>query len=293
MYGFSSLHPAAAFLYFTSVLIFTMFLSNPVLPCLALSGSILFYIKIKKEIHIIKEFGFGLIMFAIIALSNPLFSHKGATPLLFINGNPVTLEALLYGVNIAFMLTAAIYWFKCFNLIITEDKLLFLFGNISPKAALLLSSSLRFIPLIKQEAERIRKAQTAMGLFASDTWTDKLKVTLRVYSALITLSLENAVDTGMSMKARGYGIKGRKHYSIYTFGKSDAVFVFLTIAADAIIISAAAAGSLSFSFYPKISAPPPDIYSTFAIITFAVLVLLPYICEVKESLRWKYYKSKT
>lgn len=292
MSRFSSLHPTVSALYFVSVMAVTMFSSNPVMLIIALLGSVLFFIKIQKNIRFIKEFGFYLILFVIIALSNPLFSHNGVTPLFFLNGNPVTLEALLYGINIAVMLIAVVYWFRCFNRIITEDKLLFLFGKASPKIALILSAALRFIPLIKEQAEKIRKAQTTMGLYASDTWTDKLKGTLRVYSALITWGLENAVDTGSSMKARGYGLKDRKHYSLYTFRKSDGLFISLILALDAVIIAVTATGRFSFSFYPRISVPPINIYSISVEIAFAVLCLLPFILEVEEGLQWKYYKSR-
>ena len=292
MSRFSSLHPTVSFFYFVSVLAVTMFLPNPVMLVIALLGSLLFFIKIQKNISFIKEFGFYLILFVIIALSNPLFSHNGVTPLFFMNGNPVTLEAILYGINIAVMLIAVVYWFRCFNQIITEDKLLFLFGKISPKIALLLSSALRFIPLIKEQAEKIHKAQTTMGLYASDIWTDKLKGTLRVYSALITWGLENAIDTGQSMKARGYGLKGRKHYSLYTYRKSDGLVISFVLVLDANIISIAAAGRLDFSFYPQLTVPSGNFCSISATVAIAALCLLPFILEVKEGLQWKYYKSK-
>lgn len=292
MSRFSFLHPTVSFFYFVSVLAVTMFLPNPVMLISALIGALLFFVKIQKDINFIKEFGFYLFLFVIIALSNPLFSHNGVTPLFFLNGNPVTLEAVLYGINIAVMLIAAVYWFRCFNQTITEDKLLFLFGKISPKIALLLSSALRFIPLIKEQAEKIRKAQTTMGLYASDTWIDKLKGTLRVYSALITWGLENAIDTGASMKARGYGLKGRKYYSLYKFRKSDGLFISFVLVLDAIIVSIAAAGGLDFAFYPQISVPTVNIFSIIAILSFTALCLLPFILEVKEGLQWKYYRSK-
>ena len=43
--------------------------------------------------------GFYVPLFLLVAVTNPLFSHNGVTPLFFLNGNPVTLEALLYGVR--------------------------------------------------------------------------------------------------------------------------------------------------------------------------------------------------
>ena len=292
MIYFSSIHPAAGALYFLSMLVITMFSSNPILTAIALTGGVLFFVHIEKHKRALKEFGFYLIMFILISVTNPLFSHNGVTPLFFLNGNPVTLEAAAYGINIALMLIAVIYWFKCFNVIMTEDKLLYLFGKISPKIALLISSALRFIPLFKTQAAKIRMAQKSMGLFACDTWTDKLKGVARVYSALITWALENAIDTGSSMKARGYGLKGRKHYSLFSFRKTDALFLASVAALDIIIFAAMAGGHMDFTFYPAITPPTPQIYNLTATAAFTVLSLLPFILEIKESLQWTYYKSK-
>lgn len=292
MSRFFSVHPTVSALYFISVLCITMFSANPFLILISLIGGILLFVKIQKHIKLLKVFGFYLILLILISLTNPLFSHKGITILFFLNGNPITLEAVFYGINLAVMLIAVMYWFKCLNLIITEDKLLYLFGNVSPKLSLTIASALRLIPLLKMQAAKIRLSQKAMGLYASDTWSEKLKGTLRVYSALITWSLENAIDTGASMKARGYGIKGRSHYSLYKFRKSDAAILLTVFLLDAVIITVIAIDKLNFSFYPKVLITPFDIYNVMAIIAFLILGLLPFILEVRDDLLWKYYKSK-
>lgn len=94
-----------------------------------------------------------------IAVINPLFSHNGVTPLFFLNGNPVTLEAVLYGLDIAVMLVAVLYWFKGYNHVMTSDKFLFLFGRAIPRLALVLSTALRFVPLLKVQIRRVSRAQ--------------------------------------------------------------------------------------------------------------------------------------
>lgn len=292
MNGFEYFHPTVSALYFASVLFITMFLSNPFLNVAALVGAFVFYAKTKKGICLVKETGFSLLLFVLIAITNPLFSHKGATVLFFFNNNPITLESVLYGLNNAVMLTAVIYWFKCLNLVLTSDKLLYLLGNASPKIALLISSALRFIPLLKSQGERIKASQITMGLYASDAWTDKLKGSLRVCSALITWSLENAIDTGSSMKARGYGLKQRTHYSLYRFTRRDALMMVLVAALDAFVVFAFCAQWLEFSFYPLVSYAQFELCSLSALAAFALLCLLPLIIEIKEDLMWKYCKSR-
>ena len=44
---------------------------------------------------------------------------------------------------------------------------------------------------------------------------------LKIFSAMISWALENAIDTADSMKARGYGLPGRTAFSIFIFDKRD------------------------------------------------------------------------
>ncbi len=289
---FSSFHPAVSAVYFASVLIITMFSANPFLAAFSLLGAALFYVKSEKKSRRLKEFGFYALIFLVIALSNPLFSHKGKTVLFFINSNPVTLESLFYGINAAIMLVAVILWFSCLNRVLTEDKILFLFGRFLPKTALLISNALRFIPLLKIQGEKIRTAQKAMGLYSSDSITDRIKGLLRTFSALITWSLENAIDTAASMKSRGYGLKNRSRYSQFAFKKRDAGLLCVIAALDFVAAVAIFSQHLDFSFYPTVTYSHLNIINIAAISAFALMSLLPFIIEVKEGLKWKYYISK-
>ena len=289
---FYNFHPAVSAVYFASVLLITMFSGNPFLAAVSLLGGALFYAVSEKKRRRLKEIGFYLLIFIVIAASNPLFSHKGKTVLFFMGSNPITLESFLYGIGTALMLISVILWFSCLNRVLTEDKILFLFGRFSPKIALLISNSLRFIPLLKNQGEKIRAAQKAMGLYSSDSIADKLRGLLRTFSALVSWSLENAVDTAASMKARGYGLKNRSRYAPYKFKKRDALLLCIIIIADLICAFSIIAHQLDFVFYPTVSFSPLNFINFTAVADFALLCLLPFIIEIKEVLVWKYYASK-
>lgn len=289
---FYNFHPAVSAVYFASVLLITMFSGNPFLAVVSLFGGAIFYVISEKKQNRIKEFGFYLLIFIVVSVSNPLFSHKGKTVLFFINSNHVTLESLLYGIGTALMLISVLLWFSCLNRVLTEDKILFLFGRFLPKTALLISNALRFVPLLKIQAKKIRAAQKAMGLYSSDSISDKLRGLLRTFSALVSWSLENAVDTAASMKARGYGLKNRSRYSPYKFRKSDALMLCVIIVADLVCILSILSNQLDFVFYPAVSFSQLNYINLTAISAFALLCLLPIIIEIKEVLAWKYYASK-
>ncbi len=292
MNAFSSYHPAVLLLYFAEVLLLTMFTVNPILLTAALLGSVCFCTLLERFRDFWRNMAFYIPLFFMIAITNPLFSHNGVTPLFFLNGNPVTLEAILYGIDIAAMLVAVIYWFKCYNHIMTSDKLLFLFGKMSPKLSLLLSSALRFIPLFKRQIEKIRQAQKAMGLYSSKSYVDRLRGAFRVFSAMLTWSLENAIDTGASMKARGYGLRGRSHFALFCFTVRDGIMTGTILFLGVCTSFGVLIKSDSFTFYPRISELKIDAYAITGYIAFGALCFLPFIIEIWENLRWKYYISK-
>ncbi len=292
MHRFTRLHPYVNAVYFLSVILILIFSANPVFPALSVSSGALFLILAQRRFpKPIALFGW-LLTICVITLSNPLFTHRGATPLFFLNQKPFTLEALLYGANSSVMLVGVLLWFSCFQLCFTEDKLLYLFGRFSPKTALLLTTTLRFLPMLRRQAVRIRDVQKAMGLFASDTWTDKLKGALRVCSALLTWALEQAIDTGAAMQARGYGLNGKTEFQQHHFTSTDAAVLVMILTADAVILSAGLQGDLAFSFYPQVTYHPLGFVNCIAFAAFALLTAFPSILIGKEALQWRYYRSK-
>ncbi len=292
MTSLERIHPLTLGVYFVSVIGVTMFTNNPLLLLLALSGSLTYAGVIRKRHEFVRNLVFYGIMFVLISLSNPLLSHNGATPLFFINGNPITLEAFFYGMDIAVMLIGVISWFNIFNKTMTSDKLLFLFGNISPKISLIMALALRFVPHFKKQSIKINQAQRCMGLYATDSWADRLRGVIRNFSALVTWSFENAIDTGVSMKSRGYGLKGRTSFGMYKFNVTDGGLLCGIVLTDVILLIVMALGKLDWVFYPKISVMKAGIAELFVYAVWAVLVWLPVIIEVKERLQWKYYRSK-
>lgn len=278
--------------YFLSVLTAAMFISNPIMQCSALTGGILFCIVLEPPRNILKNMSFYVPMFLLVAISNPLFSHNGVTPLFFLNGNPVTLEAFAYGAALAVTVVGVMLWCRCYSEIMTSDKLLCLFGKTVPKLSLVLSMALRFIPMFKRQMKKVGKAQKAMGLYSSGSYVDKIRSALRVFSAMLSISLENSMDTAASMRARGYGLKGRTAFSLFRFSVADGVLLIICLLSIAVTLTGEATGATVLYYYPRISELEMSPGAVSVYVSFGILSLLPFIIEVKESLVWKYCVSK-
>lgn len=80
--------------------------------------------------------------------------------------------------------------------------------------ALMLSISLRFIPTLMDETEKISKAQKARGVdFTSGNLKDRIKAVIPLLVPLFISAFKRAEDLAIAMEARGYrGGKGRTKY---------------------------------------------------------------------------------
>ncbi len=282
-------NPIAASVYMLAVAGIAMFSTDPLIGFLCLLGGVLYYLSRNGRKHG-KTHGFSLCLFTVMALINPLVSHNGATVLFVMNNNPVTLEALLYGMSASMMIVAVLYWFRSFSQIMSGDKLLYMFGALSPKLALVLSMSLRYVPLFSDQAKKVNRAQKALGLYKEDNIADTFKGGLRVFSVMITWALENGIITADSMAARGYGIGKRSHFSLFRFRRRD---VLLLIAGGVLFaLTVAGIGGREFVYYPNLWVPPITVRGMVGYLSYGIMILLPTLLEGKEALKWRYLKSR-
>ena len=110
---FSGYHPLINFTYFVIVIGLSMFYMHPVFLTLSLIGSVSYSIYLKGR-KTVKVFLLGMLPVCLLAAAaNPLFSHAGATMLFYLkDGNPVTLESIVYGLASGLMLAGVISWFS-------------------------------------------------------------------------------------------------------------------------------------------------------------------------------------
>lgn len=289
MRTFADSNPIAAALYFFAVTGITMFASNPVISAFSLLGAIVLFImnngRKKLSTHI-----FSAALFAVMSLVNPLVSHNGATVLFVMNNNPVTLEAFIYGICSALTVVAVLYWFNSFSQIMTSDKLLYLFGALSPKLALTLSMALRYVPLFGNQIKKVQASQKALGLYKDDNIVDSFKGGVRIFSVMVTWALENGIVTADSMTARGYGIGKRSRFSLFRFKAEDVLIICSVLLFSALAVYGIS--SAEFEFYPYIFFPKLTARLVVGYASYGAMILLPVIIGVKEELKWKYLKSK-
>ena len=284
---FSYYHSAVIFIYFISIIIFTMSTLNPAFVLLSFlsSGIYLYYLKGFEQY--IKSIWIYLIILIIISLSNVIFNSLGLTLLFYIGDKPVTLEALIYGLCSGGMLISILQWFSCYSIIMTSDKFLSLFGGIIPTIAMMLSMVFRYIPDTIRKANQINTAQNALLGNEKQDKKARFNQGITLASSLMEWSMENSIETADCMRARGYLSGKRSHYKNERFTLYDTVsliILLIIIIINALIIFIYAN---KFQFYPIISF---DINFLWLCIFYPILLLYPMLLEGRECLACLRYR---
>lgn len=286
--GFSTFHPLVNFIYFVSVIGFGMFFLHPACLLISLLGSISYSIYLRGRKAISFQLLYLLPMLMVMALVNPLFNHEGATILTYFRtGNPLTLEAIYYGLASATMIVSSICWFSCFNEIITSDKLIYLFGRIIPAFSLILSMTMRFVPRFNEQIRHIADAQRSIGRDVSNgSVFQRAQNGLLILSAMATWALENSIETSNSMKSRGYGLKGRTSFSIYKMENRDKRALLFLLMTGGIVFFGALQNALYYRYYPTLKVQLGS--TTYAVLVmYAALIVFPIAYNLRESMKYK------
>ncbi len=292
--SFYEYHPFVNLIYFALVIGFSMVVNHPLAQLISLVCAIIYVVSTqgKKSVGFMLKFCLPLVL--LTAFINPVFNHEGTTILLyFSNGNPLTLESILYGFSSGCMIITLLLWFSAFSAVMTSDKFIYLFGRVIPALSLVLSMTLRFVPKFKTQMKNVADAQKCIGRDVSGgSLLNRTKTAITIVSVMITWSLENAIETADSMKSRGYGLKGRTAFSIYRFEDRDKhtlvwfAFCFLYILAGVVV------SAFGFRYFPDIRYSAFDITTIPFYVVYFGLCITPVVLNTVEDRKWKTIYSK-
>lgn len=104
--------------------------------------------------------------------------------------------------------------------------------------ALMMSISLRFIPTLMQETDKIMKAQIARGVeFASGPIKERIKAVIPLLIPLFVSSFKRAEELAVAMEARGYrGGEGRTKYRQLSWNLADTIQIAVLAALTILLI---------------------------------------------------------
>ena len=279
-------HPAALAPLFFALLLFTVFCAHPGVTATSLLGAGAFLLTRLTGKELVRGGGYSLLLWGLIALLNPLFVHSGVTPLFFLNGNPVTREALLAGIGTGGMLVATLWWCRALSQVMTGDKWVVLLAPLGGRLSLTLSVALRYVPRLRAQAAAIRRGEAALAP-PPETKKDILRRGLRNTAALIGWSLEEAVDTARTMRSRGWGLPGRSRCRPLRFRWGDGLTLAAVALGTGLLAAGLLTGGLDFTYYPRVSPPLSLPGLWIGLGGMGLLAGYPAVSEWEEAIRWR------
>ena len=285
---FDSYHPMINFIYFTAAIACTVCFHHPVFLAISFACAFLYSVKLNGWKNLL--FNLCLIVLALAYAGwYSSYNHFGVTNLQ-VNyiGNQITLESVVYGAVQGVTVAAVVMWLCCIFKLITADKVVYLFGRISPKLSLFLSILLRAIPRMKVRAKRIELSRQGIGrgIRQGNVWKRFLHL-LSLISILVTWTMEDFVESSNSMKSRGYSLRGRTAFSIYRFDNRDRGLVIAFFWCLTVVLMAVLFNQTTIHFDPviimnKITALSYGFYTV-----YAVFLLLPMVLQMVGEYRFE------
>ena len=284
---FARSHPVVNLCYFAAMIGVTMFSNHPAFLVLSFLTASLYSFLLGGWKSLRINLMLLLPTVLIMTLFNLFTVHNGVTVLFYINGNRVTKEALLSGLSSGVLLAAIVIWFRCFSVIVTGEKLIYLFGRPLPMLALTLSMILRYIPLLLDRFREIDAAQRCMGRsIRRGGLIKRFRQFGKELSILISWSLEASIESADSMEARGYGLRRRTSFHLYRFTHYEAALLLALTIPAAFACLAVCLGRTSIWYYPAIVIRPPDTVQILGFLGFGLAALLPPALDLREVKRW-------
>ena len=145
---FDSYHTAINLIYFVSAIGLALSFNHPVFVAVSYVCAFAYSVKLNGK----KALIFNLCLIPFIVLYSLIYSSYNHFGVINIRqnfiGNEITLESVIYGLVIGVIAASVIMYMSCVFAVFSSDKVVYLFGKISPKLSLFLSIVLRSAPRI-------------------------------------------------------------------------------------------------------------------------------------------------
>lgn len=287
--GIQTVHPFVMFFYYICIGFFAMFFNHPIFlfaGCLALIAVNLSH----DGGAAMKQWAPMMIgMTVLIILVNPFINSRGTHVFFYFRGKQVTLEATLYGVVTSMSLLMILLLFISLNIVLNGNKLLYIFSRILPKTAFLIMLSIRFVPLLKRRLMEIQDVQRLKGMTISQgSLRERARSGMSILQILLSWSLEEAIETADSMKARGYGSGKRKPYIPYRMNTSDKQWLTYLALLFTVCVAGGFLGYGKIIIYPALGTLHLYPLDWTVLACSLAVALFPVIVEGRELQKWNY-----
>lgn len=279
------LHPLLGLMYFAAVLAGTLLFSQPVFLLLSLLCALGRLLRLRGR-RVLPGAALLLLAALLYALWYGLYHHFGLTTL-WENaiGNPITLEALACGLHRGLTAAAVLLWLLCLQASTSADRVVWLFGRLSPHLSLFFSILLGTLPRLRARSRQLRAAR--LGLGRSPSPLQRGREALTRWGVLLHWLAEDLIARADAMRSRGYTLPGRSAFSLYRFTDRDRLWLLALWACACPLLSGHLLGQTTLRFDPELALLPITPLSALFYAAWAALCLLPSLAEALRLRRFR------
>ncbi len=261
--GFHKLNPLCKLAWAVGISLLSLIFSNP-LYLLALFLSTLLVIFSARIVRDWLPFmKFAAFLCLMIIVINAFFSRSGEHVLYnvsfnlpIIAGLRITEESLFFGIGMSIRLITMISAFTILTLTVHPDDfmLTMIKLRLPYKSVLLTSLSTRFMPTLIKDVETITDAYRSRGVeLDKGGFAGRIKNRMPIVTALLSNSLERAVQVAEAMEARAFGSKGKRTF-LKEIGMSRIDYAILASSLSFFTLSLLmrSTGYGEYQYYPSI-----------------------------------------
>jgi energy-coupling factor transport system permease protein len=190
-------------------------------------------------------------------LLNTVLSHTGNHVIVTIPGaipgigGPITVEAIVYGVDVALGIAAAVLSVAPLSRVLHPHELLDAFPAPLQRTAALTGSAINLVPAVMRNAVAISEAQRMRGGAGT-----RLRDWHAVAAPVLLSALDESMQLAEAMEARGFGSGPRTRFATVRMGAAAWLVVVCSLAAIVVTVVARLSGSLPDWFpFPTVTVP--------------------------------------
>lgn len=279
-------HPITIFLFYIFAILCPMFTLHPLILTISASFAAL-YVGIIFGRRVLRKWLLGFFPFSLIViLANTLSSHYGESILFYLNGNPITKEAIIRGALMALVIYVILLWGVSMQRVITTEMLIYLFGTWAPRLGLTISMALHYIPELYKKFNKVHETELAMG-YEGKKRVEKIRQSVKEFSTVLSWSLEDAIETGDTMEARGYGLNKKSTYRKFLITTKDMIAIILILILGIDSLLGILQVSTEVHFYPTFELSENWIKIGIVSMVYIFLLCMPLIKWVLEMQKYK------
>jgi energy-coupling factor transport system permease protein len=253
------MNPRAWALWSAAALVVVLTGTNPAYRALVLLVCLNVVMALRRSDVNLRALSIAVGVTALVAtLLNAVLSHTGAHVLLTVPdqvpalGGRITLEAVLYGADVAVGIVAAVLAVAPLSIVLHPHELLDAFPRPLQRTAALTGAAINLVPGLARNAVAISEAQRMRGVHS------RIRDWRNVASPLVLSALDDSLQLAEAMEARGFGARARTRYAAAAMDGRALLVIACSLAAIVLTVVARATGGLA-DWYPFPVATMPDI----------------------------------